>query len=197
MLIDKCKTYTVGEYTYRNFVTLSKEELLMILRERNQPDVKKWMFTNDDIGEDEHLAFAEGLKNRDDVFYWLMEYSGESIGVLSLIHVDYDRKEGEPGYYLFASQQNSGIGLEMQYSYKKLFFDQLGLNSLPGNILRGNTTAYQMSSFFGAVEDGIIERDGRKYIAMHTPKENFEKIGERKLTSQFIRYIKTHPVSWE
>lgn len=35
MLIDKYKTYTVGEYTYRNFVTLSRDELLMILRERN------------------------------------------------------------------------------------------------------------------------------------------------------------------
>lgn len=197
MYINKLKTYSIGEYTYRNFVTLSRDELLMILKERNHPDVKKWMITNDNIQEKDHLSFVDGLKNRNDAYYWLMEYKGNPIGVLSLIHVDYDLEEGEPGYYLFASQQDSGIGLDMQYNYKNLFFTHIGLQNLPGNILWGNTNAYQMSMFLGAVSDGTIERNGRKYVVMHTPRENFEKIDARKLTSRFIKYIKTHPVSWD
>lgn len=197
MQIDKFKTYVLEDYTYRNFVTLSREELLNILKERNHPDVKKWMFTKDDILEKDHLNFVEGLKNRDDAFYWLMEYKGVPIGVLSLIRINYELEEGETGYYLFASQQDSGIGLDMQFHYKKLFFTLFGVRNLPGEILWGNTNAYQMSMFLGAIVDGTIEQNGRKYIVMHTPKENFEKIEERKLTSQFIKYIKTHPVSWK
>ena len=76
MQIDKNRTYQAGPYTYRNFITLSLEEKLMILRERNHPDVKKWMFTKEDITEEDHLAYIEGLKNRDDAYYWLMERDG-------------------------------------------------------------------------------------------------------------------------
>lgn len=197
MFIDKFETYAEGDYTYRNFVTLSKDELLLILRERNHPDVKKWMFNNEDIQEGDHLAFVEGLKNRNDAYYWLMEYKGVPIGVLSLIHINYEMEEGETGYYLFASHQDSGLGLDMQFHYKKLFFSHLGVRNLPGEILWGNTNAYQMSLFFGAEVDGTMEREGRKYVVMHTSKENFEKIEGRKLTSKFIKYIKSHPVSWE
>lgn len=189
--------YQIGDYVYRNFVTLSKEELLMILRERNHPDVKKWMFTTDDIKESEHLAYAESLKNRDDCFYWLVEYKGVAIGVLSLVHIDYEKEEGEAGYYLFSSHQNSGIGLDMQYHYKKLFFDYFKIKNLPGEILWGNTNAYLMSLFFGAEVDGCIERNGRKYIVMHTAKEQFDAIIPEKLTSKFIKYIKSHQISWE
>lgn len=197
MLIDKYKDYVVGDYTFRNFVNLSKDELLMILRERNHPDVKKWMFTIEDIQEKDHLEYAEHLKTRDDAFYWLIMHKDEPIGVLSLLHCDYNKEEGVTGYYLFASQQDSGIGLDMQFHYKKFFFDILEVKNLPGEILWGNTSAYQMSMFFGQVVDGVEIREGRKYIIAHTPKENFDKIEYRKLASQFIKFIKANPVKWE
>ena len=82
MLIDKEKDYQVASFTYRNFINLSEEDKLMILRERNHPDVKKWMFTNEDIKEESHLAFINGLKKRDDAYYWLMLRECKPIGVL-------------------------------------------------------------------------------------------------------------------
>lgn len=197
MQIDKNRTYQVGPYTYRNFITLSLEEKLMILRERNHPDVKKWMFTKEDITEEGHLAYIESLKTRDDAYYWLMERDGAPVGVLSIIHCDFEKEEGEPGYYLFASEQEGGNGLEMQYYYKKFFFEELGLKNLFGHLLYGNTNAYLMSCFYGAVKDGEMEEGGRKYLIMHTPKENFEKILPKKLASQFIKFVKAHPVLWE
>ena len=127
MQIDKNRDYQVGPYTYRNFITLTIEEKMMILRERNHPDVKKWMFTKEDITEEGHLAYIEGLKTRDDAYYWLMLHDGKPVGVLSIIHCDFENDEGEPGYYLFASEQEGGYGLEMQYYYKKFFFEELGL----------------------------------------------------------------------
>lgn len=197
MLIDKLKDYKVGPYTYRNFITLTLEEKLMILKQRNHPDVKKWMFTEEDIKESDHLAFINGLAHRTDAYYWLMERDGNAIGVLSIIHCDDEKNEGEPGYYLFASEQDSGWGLEMQYYYKKFFFEELGLNNLFGYLLYGNTNAYLLSCFFGAEKDGELMDKGHKYIVMHTPKQNFEKISPQKLTSQFVKYVKANPVVWE
>lgn len=197
MLIDKEKDYQVASFTYRNFINLSEEDKLMILRERNHPDVKKWMFTNEDIKEESHLAFINGLKKRDDAYYWLMLREGKPIGVLSIIHCDFQKEEGEPGYYLFAAEQDSGIGLEMQFCYKKFFFETLGMKNLFGHILYGNTNAYLMSCFFGAVKDGEMTEDGRHYLLMHTPKENFERIVPDKLIMQFVKYVKANPVKWD
>ena len=197
MLIDKNKEYQVGSYTYRNFVDLSLDEKLMILRERNHPDVKKWMFTNEDISVENHLAFIEGLTTRNDAFYWLMEYEKKPVGVLNIIHCDFEKSEGEPGYYLFASEQNSGNGLEMQYCYKKLFFDIFGVKNLIGHVLYGNTDAYQMSCFYGAETIGEIIQDGRKYLVVQTSSENFKKILPSRLALQYIKYIKSNPVLWE
>ena len=161
MQIDKNRDYQVGPYTYRNFITLTLEEKLMILRERNHLDVKKWMFTKEDISEEGHLAYIEGLKTRDDAYYWLMLRDGKPVGVLSI------------------------------------FFEELGLKNLFGHLLYGNTNAYLMSCFYGAVKDSEMEEDGRKYLVMHTPKENFEKISPVKLVSQFVKYVKANPVVWE
>lgn len=197
MRIDKQKDYKVLSYTYRNFVTLSNEENLMILKERNHPDVKKWMFTNNDIGEKEHLDFIASLSNRSDAFYWLIEREETPIGVLNLVHFNEEKGEGEAGYYLFSEYLNSGIGLEMQYAYKKFFFEVLSLENLPGHIQYGNTSAYLLTTFFGGVEDGETIIDGKRYLKMHTPKQNFEAIKGEKLTVSFVKYIKTHQKKWE
>jgi len=197
MLINKEAEYQVGDFVFRNFIQLSREELLMILRERNHPSVKQWMITYDDISVCAHLKFVDSLVNREDAFYWLIEYNSVPVGVLSLTHCNYITNEAEAGYYLFSSHQNAGIGLELQYSYKKLFFETFNVNNLPGEILWGNTNAYLISSFLGAKADGTIIKDGRKYIQMHTSKHDFESVGVKKLTSQFIKYIKANPIIWE
>lgn len=197
MQIDKYLDYKVGKFTYRNFVTLSKEEQLMVLRERNNPAVKKWMFTQEDIREEDHLRFIEGLKERTDAYYWLMLMDGNPVGVLSLLHCDEQKASGEPGYYLFADYADSGVGLEMHYCYKKLFFEEFGLEVLPGYILVGNTSAYQLACFFGAERCGTKVEEGRTYVAMQTRRERFLQVEGDKLASRFVRFLKSNKVVWE
>lgn len=197
MFIDNTIDYTVLSYRFRNFINLTKVDKLMILRERNHPDVKRWMVTNEDIKEEDHLNFIDSLTKRTDAYYWLIEREGLPIGVLSIIHCNYDKSEGETGYYLFHSQQDTGVGLEFQYIYKKFFFEVLGIENLPGHILYGNTSAYQLTAFFGGVEDGETLINGQKYLIMHTPKENFQKVNPNKLTSQFVKFIKRNKKIWE
>ena len=142
MQIDKSKDYKILSYTFRNFINLTFREKRMVLHERNHPDVKKWMFTNEDIREKDHLRFIDSLVDRNDAFYWLVERDDVPVGVLSIVHCNYEKNEGESGYYLFSAQQDSGIGLELQYAYKKFFFETVGVENLPGHILYGNTTDY-------------------------------------------------------
>ena len=197
MKIIKNMDYTSGDFRYRNFTTLSVDELLMILRERNHPDVKKWMYTDEDIEESSHLAFVENLKTRDDAFYWLMLYREEPIGVLSLVHCDYDKNEADPGYYLFANYQNAGIGLEMHVGYKNFMFHQLGVDTLASNILYGNSSAMQLTLFFGGQigKEKII--DGKRFVSVRTTKEDYDAVDKNRLTLNFVKYIKKNPIKWE
>lgn len=197
MFIDNKRDYEVLSYKFRNLINLSLEEKLMVLEERNHPKVKRWMFNNRDITEAEHLRFIQSLANRADAFYWLVELDGKPIGVLNIVHCDYDKNEGEAGYYLFASVQDSGIGLEFQYAYKKFFFEILGVDNLPGHILYGNTSAYYISAFYGGGEDGIAIIDGRKFLLMHTSKEAFMSGDYSNITSNFVKFIKKHPKKWD
>ncbi len=190
MFIDKNKEYCVDSFKFKNFINLDIKEKLMILRERNHPNVKKWMLTHDDIKEEDHLRFIDSLNCRNDSFYWLIEKDNIGIGVLSIVKCDYNKEEGETGYYLFSDYQTAGFGLELQYAYKKLFFLEFGFNNLPGLIRMGNNTAYLMTVFFGGIEDGIIELNGQKYLKMHTPKQNFINICGDKITSKFVKFLK-------
>ena len=91
MQIDKSKDYKILSYTFRNFINLTFREKRMVLHERNHPDVKKWMFTNEDIREKDHLRFIDSLVDRNDAFYWLVERDDVPVGVLSIVHCNYEK----------------------------------------------------------------------------------------------------------
>ncbi len=196
MLIDKSKIYTIEKYSYKNFSCLSEDEVKLVWVWRNHDDVRKWMVTKDIIPFESHCSFVAGLKERDDKYYWLVFKNDVPIGVLSIIKVNHEKEEGEPGYYLSPDYANSGIGIDFQFFYKKFFFDELGFKNLFGHILHGNTNAYQLSRFFGSIDDAIEEIDGRKYIKAHTPVEEFLKLTPDKLINKFVKFCKENPVIW-
>ena len=72
MKIDRYKIYTLDGYTYENFVSLDRKELEMILTWRNHAEVRKWMMNTAPITLEDHLAYVESLKQRDDAYYWLV-----------------------------------------------------------------------------------------------------------------------------
>ena len=45
-----------------NFIDLELEEKEMILKWRNHPEIRKWMYNQDEIKLEEHLSFIESLK---------------------------------------------------------------------------------------------------------------------------------------
>ena len=46
-----------------NFINLNLEQKKMILEWRNNPDIKIWMYNQDEIKLENHLSFIENLKN--------------------------------------------------------------------------------------------------------------------------------------
>ena len=196
MNIDRNVTYQVGDFSYRNFVVLSDEQKIMILSWRNHPNIRKWMFNSDEIALDSHLSFIKGLENREDCYYWLIFYQGIPVGVYNVIECDHQSCQGEPGYYLAPEYDGTGIGLDLQRSNGRLFFDILGFERLVAHVQYGNTNAYQMARFCGTQEDGIVEIKGQKYVAMHIDKDKRQNTPEKHFAREFVRFCKANPVKW-
>ena len=53
-----------------NFIDLKLEEKEMILKWRNHPEIRKWMYNQDEIKLEEHLSFIESLNTKEDKFYF-------------------------------------------------------------------------------------------------------------------------------
>lgn len=198
MNIDKNKVYRIGDFSYQNFVTLSEEQKLMVLGWRNHPDVRKWMFNCEEIPLESHLAFINGLENREDCYYWLVFYQGTPVGVFNIIDCNAELNCGEPGFYLAPEYDGSGLGLDLQLNYGTLFFDFLGIDRMVSHVHYGNTNAYQLAVFWGSVVDGIVEIKGQKYVAMHFDRSFRLPVPDNGIhfARDFTRFCKANPVKW-
>ena len=195
MKIDRYKIYPLDGYTYENFVSLDRKELEMILTWRNHAEVRKWMMNTAPITLEDHLAYVESLKQRDDAYYWLVRRGGIPVGVLNIMGEGIQEGIGEPGFYLAPEVLNRGEGILLLQNYKKLFLNILDFEILLGHNYVENVNALQLSLFFGAKIDGVIEKSGRKYISISLRKENFKDFRNENIVLSFVRYKKNNPVS--
>lgn len=197
MNIEKDKIYFYKDYSYKNFVTLSKDELKMVLSWRNSPEVRQWMMNTEPIKLEDHLDYVEKLKKRNDVFYWLIIRKGIPVGVLNIINVDLDTRVGEPGFYLSPELLNRGEGILVLQNYKEYLLDILGFEELLGHNYIENINALQLSLFFGATISGIVEKNGRKYVSLCLTKKGFIYYKTERLILSFVKYNRNNPVEKE
>jgi UDP-4-amino-4,6-dideoxy-N-acetyl-beta-L-altrosamine N-acetyltransferase len=71
---------------------LTLEEKKMILNLRNNKNIKKWMYNQDEISLDEHLKFIQNLEFNPFKQYLIVKKGNEFIGVIDFIF-DYQKKE--------------------------------------------------------------------------------------------------------
>lgn len=137
-----------------NFTDLSNDEKKIILEWRNNPNIKKWMYTQDDINLENHLNFIDSLKNSKEKLYFLVKKEDENIGVIYFTNLT--KKEVYFGLYANPTIKILGVGRILE----KLSID-FAFNSL-------NVSKLKLEVF----EDNI------QVINLHR-KYNFKKIGEK------------------
>jgi len=190
--IDRQKTYESHGYKFINFVCLSYDEKQMILGWRNHEKVRCMMVNKEIITLENHMNFIEGLKHRDDCYYWLVkDPDGIDIGVLDVIHIDNDKEEGEIGYYL--NQEETGQGFEFMIECLYFVYHQLKLKYNLVTIDLRNRDLLLFNLYLGGVFEGIKEIGGIQYLY------NNHAIGDWFLThydefslSSYARFVKKH-----
>lgn len=149
-----------------NFINLNNEESEMVRNWRNNENIRRWMFSDHIISQEEHIRFIEGLKKNSKNFYWVVKNKeGEYLGVVSLNRVDFKNKNAYLGIYVSPDCQQVGTGHVLITCLKKITLDIARLHTLKLEVIETNARAIDFYKKSGFTEEGrlkeFISKDGR------------------------------------
>jgi UDP-4-amino-4,6-dideoxy-N-acetyl-beta-L-altrosamine N-acetyltransferase len=198
MIIDREKLYTIDNYTYKNFVCLSEQDLMMVLEWRNNIGIRKWMTNIECITLENHLKFVDSLTRRDDLYYWLVYKNNIPIGVVDIFSINRDENSSETGYYLNPDFLDSGLGFEFFYYFKLFIHDSLYISITRGLMKYGNINSYMLITYFGGKIIGTKKMNKKKHFLMEINSKVFDTIKEgANDILKFAKFIRKNKVNFE
>ena len=152
-----------------NFIDLELEEKEMILKWRNHPEIRKWMYNQDEITLDEHLTFIESLKSRKDKLYFLVKKEDEFIGVIDFTQL-VEKKSVHMGIYANPSIKGNGaILLNKIINYS---FNNLKVERVFSEVFAENEKAHNLYKKFNFKDISEKTVNNKKVICMELENEN-------------------------
>jgi UDP-4-amino-4,6-dideoxy-N-acetyl-beta-L-altrosamine N-acetyltransferase len=161
------KDILINEYILVNFINLSDDEKLEILKWRNDENIRKWMFNDKIIEAGNHLKFIENLKTDDKNFYWrVSDNAGLKYGVISLNKIDMENGNSYLGIYKNPDLDKAGAGMVLMKALFHAAFKLLGLHALKLEVTGGNERAINFYHKAGFCKEGrlreFLNKDGRR-----------------------------------
>lgn len=155
---------------FQDVTRLSEAELLEILSIRNQPAVRRNMYTNHEIGAEEHMNWANALRNADDRKFFSVENDESIVGVAGVSSINLIHKRADWAFYISADCQGRGIGSALEYQFISFVFAEFDVEKLNCEVIEFNDKVIAMHERFGFVREGFrrdhVIRDGKKFGAV-------------------------------
>jgi UDP-4-amino-4,6-dideoxy-N-acetyl-beta-L-altrosamine N-acetyltransferase len=192
-MINKSQIYKHGNYQYKNFILLDKEEKEMIWIWRNHDNVRKWMYSSELIPWENHLKFVTSLKQRTDCYYWLVSKNEQPYGVVNITDIDEEKRIAEIGLYRNPSLQDNGGGLDFYFTYFDFLFFSIGFETLKAGMSPYNSIAILLNSFLG-FKYTAVKTDSKGnlfYEAICTKKDIEKEWGTKNNLRAMLKYFKS------
>lgn len=123
-----------------NFIDLTFEEKKMILYWRNNPLIKEWMYTNEEIELQNHLSFIDSLSSRKDKLYFLVKENGKYIGVVDFVNItDTSLEMG-----IYSNPELKGKGNVLLSVIINYSFDVLKVAKIKAEVFTENVKAHEL-----------------------------------------------------
>lgn len=117
---------------------------------RNSVDVSAYMYTSNKITKEQQIAWFNKVKDDKSVKYWIIEYDGKDLGLVSLTGINNDLSSCYWAFYLGdTSVRGAGIGGKVEYNVLTYVFDELNLNKLRCEVLTFNNNVIKMHEKYG------------------------------------------------
>ena len=146
-----------------NFTDLSNDEKKIILEWRNNPNIKKWMYTQNDISLEEHLDFIDSLKTIKDKLYFLVKKDNIYIGVIDFTQI----KPNESLHMgIYTNPNLKGYGKILLETIINFSFEILKVEKIFSEVYFENERAFSLYKIYGFKEYSYKIVNDKKVICM-------------------------------
>jgi len=174
---------------YKNFIALTYEEHINILKIRNSEYVRLNMKSNDLISTENHLNWAEGLKfDKKNIYYAVMQ-ENIIVGAIYITTIDYYSKSCTWGLY-FKEKINPFISAISAHLIIDKVFNELSIKRLNLEVNKSNISAYNFDLSFGFKIYDEIKESSADYHLMFMSKDDWIKNKSRGLRKSVEKRIK-------
>jgi len=145
----------IEKIVLRQLVNCSLEDQLLVREIRNQKTVRSSMYTDHEIGLNEHLNWISKLKTDDRQIVFVVFGSNEKpLGVISVNAIDRLHKKADWAYYLDENERG-GLGAVLEYNFLNFLFKELDLDKLNCEVIETNPAVVKLHKKFLFQEEGF------------------------------------------
>jgi UDP-4-amino-4,6-dideoxy-N-acetyl-beta-L-altrosamine N-acetyltransferase len=145
--------------TLRLLTLLDRPAQMTVRTIRNEENVRKWMYTDHVISEEEHLNWIERLKTDSrQIVFAVLDEQGSVLGLVSVNGIDQRHKKTDWAYYLTESARG-GLGSALEFGFINFIFNTLGMEKLNCEVIEGNDPVVRMHKKFFFQEEGFRRAD--------------------------------------
>lgn len=157
--------FNLSGYQLIDFIDLSDEQKSTVLRWRNHPMVRQWMFTSSEIPLQDHLQFIDGLKGDSERQYLWVNHQNTAIGVITFNEIDRQSGSAEIGFYVNPEKTDKGRGTALMTAALHYAGRFLRLSKLSLVVMADNQAALGLYKKFGFQEVAGERLKNKKQIS--------------------------------
>ncbi|MFI8224040.1 UDP-4-amino-4,6-dideoxy-N-acetyl-beta-L-altrosamine N-acetyltransferase [Pseudomonas sp. NPDC085632] len=161
---------------------------------RNQPDVRKFMYTSHEISDQEHADWLNALQGNPHQQVFVVIKDGQAVGVVSLNAINVLHKSADWAFCLDVGLQGKGLGSVVEFWMLDYAFGVAGLEKLNCEVLAMNAAVVKMHQKFGFEIEGVrrqnVVKDGVRVDVVLLGITNAEWLDKRPALVPVIERIR-------
>lgn len=157
---------------------LTHDKIELVRQWRNTPKIRQFMEYRQEITQEMQERWFEKISTSGKDFFFIIVFEDKEVGLINIKDVDFEKKEGEPGIFIWDDEfLNGGASFRASLARNDFAWDVLKLERLVSHVLSDNKRAIRYNKMQGFVmasdQDGLYNQ---KYIL---EKENALKSKEK------------------
>jgi len=167
---------------FKNFINLSKNEHIELLKIRNTNHVRLNMKTKEIIKIDEHLSWILKLKNDNKNDYFVIIVNDKIVGAIYITEIDFVKNTSTWGLY-FKENINPLISSLSTFIFMERIFNFYNISILKLEVNKLNNKAYKFDLNFGFQVYDEYKEGNDSYHLMSMHKNHWEHLQQKGLIS--------------
>ena len=147
---------------------LTHDKIEMLRQWRNDPKIQQHMFYREYITPEMQERWFANLDAHTN-FYFIVEYDGKEIGLINVKNVDYEKRNGESGVFIYEDKYlNTDVAYRAHLVMFEYMYEVLKLDYTYSHMLVDNPRAVRFAQFLGG--EIVEEKESTAYCELYADK---------------------------